>query len=160
MKRHAKGTHANSTVATDGKHVVACFGSEGLYCYDFEGKQLWKQSLGVLDSGWFYDGDYQWGFGSSPIIYKNMAIVQCDGSKNSFIAAYRLEDGEQRLADAARRDPVVGHADHRRRPRARGAGDERHQVRPRLRPSLPARNCGGWARIRKSRCRRRSTPTG
>jgi outer membrane protein assembly factor BamB len=95
VKRHAKGTHANSTVATDGKHVVACFGSEGLYCYDFEGKQLWKQSLGVLDTGWFYDGDYQWGFGSSPIIFRDLAIVQCDGSKNSFIAAYRLTDGER-----------------------------------------------------------------
>jgi outer membrane protein assembly factor BamB len=95
VKRHAKGTHANPTVATDGKHVIACFGSEGLYCYDFDGKQRWKQSLGVLDTGWFYDADYQWGFGSSPIIYRDLAIVQCDGSKNSFIAAYRLEDGQR-----------------------------------------------------------------
>jgi outer membrane protein assembly factor BamB len=95
VKRHAKGTHANSTVATDGKHVVACFGSEGLYCYDLDGKPLWKQSLGVLDTGWFYDGDYQWGFGSSPIIYQGLAIVQCDGSKNSFIAAYDLSDGKR-----------------------------------------------------------------
>ena len=34
MKRHPKSTHANTTVATDGKHVVAFFGSEGLFCYD------------------------------------------------------------------------------------------------------------------------------
>ena len=33
-KRHIKSTHANSTPATDGKHIVAFFGSEGLYCYD------------------------------------------------------------------------------------------------------------------------------
>ena len=95
VKRHTKATHANSTCATDGKHVVACFGSEGLYCYDTAGKLLWKKELGVLESGWFYDPDYQWGFGSSPIIYENMTIMQCDAGKNSFIAAYDLQSGEK-----------------------------------------------------------------
>lgn len=37
QKRHPKSTHANCTVATDGKYVVAFFGSEGLYCYDMDG---------------------------------------------------------------------------------------------------------------------------
>lgn len=95
VKRHTKASHANSTCATDGKHVVACFGSEGLYCYDFAGKQLWKQELGVLDSSWFYDPDYQWGYASSPIIFQNLAIVQCDAGKNSFIAAYDLKSGKR-----------------------------------------------------------------
>ena len=53
VKRHLKGTHANPTVATDGTHVIACFGAEGLYCYDRDGKFLWKRDLGKLDSGWF-----------------------------------------------------------------------------------------------------------
>ena len=30
-KRHVKATYANSTPATDGKHVLASFGSEGLF---------------------------------------------------------------------------------------------------------------------------------
>ena len=51
VKRHIKSTHANSTPATDGGHVVAFFGSEGLYCYDMDGKLLWKQDLGYLDAG-------------------------------------------------------------------------------------------------------------
>ena len=50
IKRHPKSTHANSTMATDGKRVVAFFGSEGLYCYDMNGKLLWSKDLGVLDS--------------------------------------------------------------------------------------------------------------
>ncbi|HXG67547.1 MAG TPA: PQQ-binding-like beta-propeller repeat protein [Blastocatellia bacterium] len=95
VKRHIKATHANSSPATDGKHVIAFFGSEGLYCYDINGKLLWKQDLGVLDSGWFYDPDYQWGTASSPIIYKNMVIVQCDVQKDSFIAAYDIKTGKQ-----------------------------------------------------------------
>ena len=94
IKRHIKSTHANSTPATDGKHVVAFFGSEGLYCYDLKGKLLWSQDLGILDTGWFYDPDYQWGTASSPIIYKNLVIVQCDVQKNSFIAAYDINTGK------------------------------------------------------------------
>jgi hypothetical protein len=94
IKRHLKSTHANPTVATDGKHVVASFGAEGLYCYDPAGNLLWKQDLGKLDSGWFYNPDYQWGFGSSPVIYEDRVIVQCDVGKNSYIGAYSLADGK------------------------------------------------------------------
>jgi outer membrane protein assembly factor BamB len=95
IKRHIKSTHANSTPATDGKYVIAFFGSEGLYCYDLKGKLQWKKDLGVLDAGWFYDPDYQWETASSPIIYKNLVIVQCDIQKNSFIAAYDIKTGKE-----------------------------------------------------------------
>ena len=94
VKRHPKSSHAASTPVTDGKVVIANFGSEGLYAYDFNGKLLWKQDLGVLDAGWFYDVDYQWEYGSSPIIYKNLVIVQADIQKNSFIAAYDIKSGK------------------------------------------------------------------
>ena len=33
------------------------------------GKPLWKTDIGVLDSGWFFDPDEQWGHSSSPIIH-------------------------------------------------------------------------------------------
>ena len=95
VKRHPKSTHADSTPATDGKHVIALFGSHGLYAYDLNGKLLWKQDLGVLDAGWFYDPDYQWEYGASPIIYKNMVIIQADIQKDSFIAAYDIKTGKR-----------------------------------------------------------------
>jgi outer membrane protein assembly factor BamB/ankyrin repeat protein len=95
VKRHLKSTQANPTPVTDGNCVVALFGSEGMYCYDFEGNLRWKSDLGVLTSGWFYDRDYEWGFGSSPIIYHGKVIVQCDTGKNSFLAAFDLRDGKQ-----------------------------------------------------------------
>ena len=95
VKRHPKSTHADSTPVTDGKYLIVNFGSHGLYAYDLNGKLKWKQDLGVLDAGWFYDPDYQWEYGSSPIIYKNMVIVQADIQKNSFIAAYDLKTGKQ-----------------------------------------------------------------
>jgi outer membrane protein assembly factor BamB len=95
VKRHPKSSHAAATPVTDGKYLVVNFGSEGLYTYDLNGKLLWKQDLGVLDAGWFYDVDYQWEYGSSPIIYKNLVIIQADIQKDSFIAAYDIKTGKQ-----------------------------------------------------------------
>jgi outer membrane protein assembly factor BamB len=95
IKRHLKGSQANCTPATDGKHIVACFGSEGLYCYDFAGKLLWKRDLSTLDSSFAIDQEYEWGFGNSPVIYENFVILQCDLSRDSFIAAFNLDDGEK-----------------------------------------------------------------
>jgi outer membrane protein assembly factor BamB len=94
VKRHPKSTQSNSTPVTDGKHVVALFGFGGLYCYDMKGNLLWKSDMGVLDSGWFYDPDYQWGHASSPILTDNMVIVQADLQKSSHIAAFSLKDGK------------------------------------------------------------------
>ncbi len=94
IKRHTKATQANPTIATDGKNVVAFFGSEGMYCYDMAGKLLWKRDLGTLDSGYFEVPDAQWGFASSPIIHKNRVLIQCDIQKGSFIAALDLKTGK------------------------------------------------------------------
>ena len=95
IKRHLKGSQANCTPATDGKHVVACFGSEGLYCYDINGKLLWRRDLSTLDSSFAIDREYEWGFANSPLIHEGMAILQCDLSRDSFIAAFSLEDGSK-----------------------------------------------------------------
>jgi outer membrane protein assembly factor BamB len=93
-KRHPKSSQATATPVTDGRHVIVSFGSEGLYAYDVDGKLLWTRDLGVLNAGWFYDPDYEWGIGSSPIIWKNLVIVQCDIQKNSFIAAFDVDSGQ------------------------------------------------------------------
>jgi outer membrane protein assembly factor BamB len=93
-KRHPKSSQASPTPVTDGRRVIVSFGSEGLYAYDFDGKLVWTRDLGVLNAGWFYDPDYEWGIGSSPIIWKNLVIVQCDIQKNSFIAAFDVATGE------------------------------------------------------------------
>lgn len=95
IKRHEKGSQANCTPATDGRRVVACFGSEGLYCYDFAGNLLWKRDLSTLDSSFALDQQYEWGFGNSPIIHDGLCILQCDLSRDSFIAAFSLEDGSK-----------------------------------------------------------------
>ncbi len=94
-RRHTSSSHASATPATNGKIVVALFGSEGLYAYDFGGKLLWKQDLGVINPGYVYDPDFEWGAGSSPILHRDLVIVQCDRQKDSFIAAHDLTSGRR-----------------------------------------------------------------
>lgn len=95
FKRHLKATHANCTPTTDGEHVVAFFGSEGLYCFDFEGKLLWEHDFGRLDSGPYDVKGLEWGFASSPIIHDGCVIVQCDCLNTNFIAIIDLETGDE-----------------------------------------------------------------
>ncbi|MCB1037232.1 MAG: PQQ-like beta-propeller repeat protein, partial [Acidobacteria bacterium] len=95
VKRHGKSSHANPTPATDGRHLVVSFGSEGLFCYDLAGNLLWKKDLGVLVSGWFYDPTYEWGFASSPILHRDRVLVQVDIQEGSFLAAFDLATGKE-----------------------------------------------------------------
>ncbi|MFP6893002.1 MAG: PQQ-binding-like beta-propeller repeat protein [Opitutales bacterium] len=92
-KRHVKATYANSTPATDGKHVVAFFGSEGLFAYTVEGDFLWKKDLGRLDVGAYDLPSYEWGSASSPVIHEGKVIVQCDTQSESFLTALDLRTG-------------------------------------------------------------------
>jgi len=95
VQRHTKASHCNSTPATDGQRIAAIFGSEGLFCFDTDGKLLWKKDLGSMDSGYYASPTAQWGFGSSPIIHEGKVIVLCDVQKDSFIAAFDILDGHE-----------------------------------------------------------------
>jgi len=96
-KRHTKSSQANSTPAVDDGHVVVVFGAIGrVICLDHDGNVIWENVLdGALDSGWFFDPSYQWGHGSSPIIYEGTVILQADQQRGSFVAAYDLETGDE-----------------------------------------------------------------
>jgi outer membrane protein assembly factor BamB len=93
-KRHIKSTYANSTPATDGRIVVAWFGSQGVYAYDFNGRLLWKVDLGRLDLGAYDIPTYEWGPASSPIIWNNLVILQCDTQADSFLLALDAGTGQ------------------------------------------------------------------
>lgn len=94
-KRHTKSTHCNSTPATDGQRIAAIFGSEGLFCFDLDGNQLWHKDLGRMDSGWYVQTNTSWGFSSSPLLRDGKIIVQCDVLSEQFLAAFDASDGHQ-----------------------------------------------------------------
>ena len=95
IKRHVKASHASATPATDGRSIVALFGSEGLFCFDMAGTLRWKQDLGLMDVGLVDDPSYQWGPASSPVIVGNLVIVQNDRHKVSFLVAFDLATGKE-----------------------------------------------------------------
>jgi outer membrane protein assembly factor BamB len=93
-KRHIKATYANPSPATDGRIVVASFGSQGVFAYDVNGQFLWRVDLGHLDLGAYDVPSYEWGSASSPILWNGMLFLQCDTQSDSFLLALEAETGE------------------------------------------------------------------
>ena len=94
FERHPKSSFAVPTPATDGEHVVAFFGTEGIYGFNVDSDRLWMRDFGPLDAGFFLVKDAQWGFGSSPVIHDGKVLVQCDVQENSFVAALSAKNGK------------------------------------------------------------------
>jgi outer membrane protein assembly factor BamB len=111
--RHRKATYADGTPVTDGRHVYAWFGSEGLYCYDFGGKLVWKRSFGPIATQGM-------GNGTSPVLYENLVILQCDedNGEKSFIVALDKRTGKEiwrtaRHVEVSWTTPVIARAPDR-----------------------------------------------
>jgi outer membrane protein assembly factor BamB len=84
------GSPAASTPATDGKHVVSYFGSWGLVCHDFEGKELWRHPLPLALSGG------RFGTGTSPIIVDGVVLLNRDQYQYSSLLALDLATGKKK----------------------------------------------------------------
>lgn len=93
-KRHIKSTYASATPTTDGRIVVAWFGSQGVHAYDVDGNFLWKVDLGRMDLGAYDIPTFEWGPASSPIFWNGLVILQCDTQVDSFLLALNAETGE------------------------------------------------------------------
>ena len=93
-KRHTKATHANATPVTDGERLIVFLGSEGVFSYDLDGKLLWKKDLGTFDVGPL-GYDLQWGTASSPVLFEDKLVLQCDQKHGSFLLVLSLKDGHE-----------------------------------------------------------------
>jgi outer membrane protein assembly factor BamB len=93
-KRHIKSTYASATPATDGRIVVASFGSMGLHAFDVAGNFLWKVDYGRVNMGAYDLPAFEWGPASSPIIWNGLVIIQIDTQADSFLLAVKADTGE------------------------------------------------------------------
>jgi outer membrane protein assembly factor BamB len=87
---HPDGSFASASPTTDGKQLYASFGSRGVYCYDLDGNPKWSRDLGRMKIM------FTFGEGSSPVVYRDMVIVNWDHQEGSFITALDARTGETR----------------------------------------------------------------
>ena len=102
VPRHPKNSYASETPATDGQRVYALFGDVGLYCYDFDGKQLWSHRIEPKKSLFNY------GAAASPVICGDLVIVVYDNQEDRYIAAFDAETGKQRWRTARPGQTLLG----------------------------------------------------
>ena len=93
-KRHIKSTYASASPATDGRIVVAWFGSQGVHAFDVNGTRLWAVDLGRVDMGAYDIPSYEWGPASSPILWNGLVLLQCDTQADSFVLALDAATGK------------------------------------------------------------------
>jgi len=87
---HRENSHASSTPACDGERVFCTFldGTEVVVAaYDLAGKQLWLKRPGVFAS--------VHGFSSTPVLFRDKVIVNCDHDGAGYIVALARTDGRE-----------------------------------------------------------------
>jgi len=87
--RHLKNSYASETPVTDGERVYFYFGNLGLFCFDLNGKALWKKQWGTFPTR------YGWGTAASPVLYKDRLFIVNDNDEKSFMVALDKKTGEQ-----------------------------------------------------------------
>jgi len=84
---HRTNPYCSESPATDGKCVVAVFGSAGVYCYDFNGKLLWKRDdLSPIE--------FEWGSAVSPVIHEDRVYVYRGPATTAHLMPLDIKDGK------------------------------------------------------------------
>jgi outer membrane protein assembly factor BamB len=78
--------YSSSTIASDGQSLYVFFGKSGVYRLDMDGKEIWNASVGTGTSGW--------GSSNSPVLYKDMVIINA-GIESQSLVALNKSDGKE-----------------------------------------------------------------
>jgi outer membrane protein assembly factor BamB len=81
-------SYAASSPVTDGKRLFVSFGSQGIYCYDLDGKLLWSRDLGRMNTR------FGWGEGASPALHGDTLVMPWDQEAGSFVVALDAATGK------------------------------------------------------------------
>ena len=98
--RHQTGSYAAASPVTDGERVYAFFGSQGLYCLDYDGNPLWDIDFGDMETL------HAHGEGASPALAGETLIVNWDHEAGSFVAGLDKRTGKEKWR-ADRKDEVT-----------------------------------------------------
>jgi outer membrane protein assembly factor BamB len=84
------GSFASNSPVTDGKYVIAFFGSRGVYCYDMDGKKVWEKDFGVQLRMFNNFGEGAW-----PTLDGNTLLLLFDHEGESFLVALDKSTGKE-----------------------------------------------------------------
>jgi outer membrane protein assembly factor BamB len=70
--------YSSSTPISDGERLYVFFGKSGVFCFDLDGNEQWHTSVGTKT--------HRWGSATSPVLYKNLLIVNASVESNSIVA--------------------------------------------------------------------------
>jgi outer membrane protein assembly factor BamB len=127
---HATNPYCSSSPVTDGERVIASFASDGLICFDFDGKELWRRS----DLG---KQIHIWGGGASPLIFGDLCVLNFGPGELTYLLALDKRTGRT----VWKRDEETGYgkppsADVRASPSSKSAGSNTAKV---------ATDVGSWS---------------
>jgi outer membrane protein assembly factor BamB len=77
---HGTNPFCSASPVTDGERVIVSFASDGLFCYDFTGKELWQRT----DLG---RQIHIWGGAASPVIHKNSCFLNFGPGETTYLLA-------------------------------------------------------------------------
>ena len=83
---HKTNPFCSGSPATDGERVIVTFGSAGVFCYDFAGKELWQRDLGPQL--------HIWGPGTSPVIVGDTVFLNHGPSVTARLVAMDKKTGK------------------------------------------------------------------
>ncbi len=86
---HIKNTYASETPVTDGERVYFYFGNVGVFCFDFEGKELWQKKLDPVKTR------YKWGTAASPVLHDDRLFIVNDNDDQSYLLALDTKTGKE-----------------------------------------------------------------
>lgn len=81
---NAKNSHASPTPVSDGQFVYVHFGAQGTACLSTDGQIVWRTELAY--------GQHH-GPGASPILWRGLLIVSCDGVDAQYVIALDKRSG-------------------------------------------------------------------
>lgn len=84
---HLKNSFASETPVTDGTHVYACFGNVGIFCFDFEGNEIWNQPIAPEPTR------FSWGTAASPVLHEDRLYYVYDNDRQSYLLALDKKTG-------------------------------------------------------------------
>ena len=87
---HPNNPYCSSSPVTDGERVIVWHGSAGLHAYDVDGAKLWNRDLGKFQ--------HIWGNGSSPILYRDLVILNAGPGLQRLRGRSGQADGRGSLA--------------------------------------------------------------